>query len=312
MRQTTLLLKEVLSPLYDDREVRNIIRYLLEEVCGWTYTEIVMYSDCVLPEESRNRLAGYAAQLAQGIPLQQVLGYTWFRGRKFGVNPNVLIPRPETEGLVDKVVDNYVSMASSTCQGGVDKPVYNLVDIGTGSGCIALSLAADIPNSFITAVDLSTEALITAQNNAKQLNINNVRFIRADILKEESEDFSTELSTIPDDWQKPTELLRSAMYDAIVSNPPYICRREAVDMSPNVLDHEPHLALFVPDEDPLLFYRVIAHYGLRHLKPGGRLYYEINEAYGPDTCQLLCQLGYQQVELMQDFTGRDRMVVAAR
>lgn len=285
MKQTVQRLKEALSPLYDAREVKAITRLLLEEVCGLTYTQIIMHGDDPLPDDQRQKLASMAEQLAQGIPVQQVLGYTWFRGRKFSVNPEVLIPRPETEELINLVVDNLS-----------DNPVHNLMDIGTGSGCIALSLAADIKGSFITAVDLSTGALITAQDNAKSLGISNVRFVQADILKEETADFSTELST--------------GQFEAIVSNPPYICRKEASEMAPNVLDHEPHLALFVPDEDPLLFYRAIAKFALRHLCPGGGLYFEINRLYGAQTCQLLRDLGYHNVQCRQDFTGRDRFVLA--
>ena len=181
--------------------------------------------------------------------------------------------------------------------------------MGTGSGCIALSLAADIHPSFITAVDLSTEALITAKENAKSLGISNVRFVQADILQEETEDFSTELSTLPDPLSG-TPI--PALYDAIVSNPPYICQREAVDMSPNVLEHEPHLALFVPDDDPLLFYRAIARYALRHLRRGGYLCYEINAAYGLETCDLLSRLGFTEVSLRHDMQDRPRMVFARR
>lgn len=331
---------EALSPLYDAREVKAIIRLLLEEVCGMTYTQIVMAADDPLPEEQRRLLADYASCLATGEPVQQVMGYAWFRGRKFKVTPDVLIPRPETEELVDMVVENFANGAFVPVDNPMDKPVdngscshvdnsvdkqvnkcyappvdnsvdssvvnpldnpidnlmYNLVDIGTGSGCIALSLAADIHDSLVTAVDLSTDSLITAKDNANMLGINNVIFVQADILKEENDDFSTELSTI--------------RCDAIVSNPPYICRKEAADMESHVLEHEPHLALFVSDDDPLIFYRVIGKYGLRHLKPGGKLYFEINAAYGKETCQLLCEQGYQQVSLIKDFTGRDRFVTA--
>lgn len=288
MKQTIQRLKVALSSHYDAREVKAITRLLLEEVCGLTYTQIVMRADDPLPADQAQKLASMADQLAKGIPVQQVMGYTWFGGRKFIVSPDVLIPRPETEELINMVVDNFVDSP--------DNRVYNLVDIGTGSGCIALSLAAEINHSFITAVDLSTGALITAKENAKSLGINNVKFVQTDILKEENEDFSTELST--------------GLYDAIVSNPPYICRKESKEMASHVLDHEPHMALFVPDEDPLLFYRAIAKFALRHLKSGGKLYFEINAAYGPETCQLLCDLGYQNVELRQDFTGRDRFVLA--
>ena len=297
MKQTTQLLKEALSPLYEPREVRAIIRLLLEEVCQLSYTQIVMRADSPLPDDQRCTLTAMAAQLRQGIPVQQVLGYAWFCGRRFRVTPDVLIPRPETEQLINIVVDKLVDNRrdNSGCEPNV--PVYNLVDIGTGSGCIALTLAAEIHHSFITAVDLSTAALAVARDNAKRLALSNVRFVEADILKEEAADFSTELST--------------SVFDAIVSNPPYVCQREAADMEKNVLEHEPHLALFVPDDDPLLFYRAIARFGLRHLRPGGILCFEINAAYGPETCQLLTGLGYQHVELHQDFVGRDRFVTAS-
>ena len=208
--------------------------------------------------------------------------------------------------MVDKPLDNSLD---NSVDKGVNNPVCNLLDVGTGSGCIALSLAADIHPSFITAVDLSTEVLTTAKENAKSLDINNVRFVQADILQEETADFSTELSTLPDPLSG-TPI--PALYDAIVSNPPYICQREAVDMSANVLEHEPHLALFVPDDDPLLFYRAIARYALRHLRRGGYLCFEINAAYGPETCDLLSRLGFGEVSLRRDMQDRPRMVFARR
>ena len=185
------------------------------------------------------------------------------------------------------------------------------MDIGTGSGCIALSLAADIHHSFITAVDISQQALITAQSNASSLNINNIRFVKADILQEADADFSTELNTLSTSVDNPVDNFSPALYDAIVSNPPYICQRERIDMSTQVLNHEPHLALFVPDDDPLLFYRAIGRYALRHLRLGGSLYFEINAAYGSDTCALLTQLGFSQVSLRKDMQGLDRMVIAS-
>ncbi len=304
MKQTIQTLKEALSPHYETREVKAITRLLLEEVCGLTYTQIVMQADDPLPDDQRKKLADMATLLAQGIPVQQVLGYTWFCGRKFGVSSDVLIPRPETEELVNMIVENFVQKSvdnpeitdSRSVETSSDNAVYNLVDIGTGSGCIALSLAQDIKGAFVTAVDLSTGALTIAESNAKSLGINNVKFVQTDILKEETEDFSTELST--------------GLYDAIVSNPPYICQSEAQEMESHVLDHEPHLALFVPDQDPLLFYRAIAKFALRHLKQNGGLYFEINAAYGSETSQLLRELGYHNVTLHQDFTGRDRFVLA--
>lgn len=338
MKASLQLLRQCLAPLYDAREVTAISRLLMEEVCGLSYTQMILQSDSVLPDDQRARLAACAQRLATGEPVQQVLGFAWFRGRRFAVNPHVLIPRPETAELVDAVVDIFVhnpvdngvnkpldtpvdnsvenslaapldNSVNNPVDRGVHNPVYNLLDIGTGSGCIALSLAADIHPSFITAVDLSTEALITAQENAKALGISSVRFVQADILREETSDFSTELSTLTDPLSGASV---PALYDAIVSNPPYICRQEAVDMSPNVLEHEPHLALFVPDDDPLLFYRAIARYALRHLRRGGYLCFEINAAYGTETCDLLSRLGFTEVSLRHDMQDRPRMVFARR
>ena len=388
MKPSIQLLRNALSPLYDPRETQAIIRLLFEELFDFSYTQIVMQS-ATLTADERARIEACAALLADGVPVQQVIGSAWFRGRRFRVTADVLIPRPETAELVDIVVgrfmanavdkpidnpvdnpvkssvekplanvhnpmDNLVDKAAhipvdnglktggkrvENSTGGpsatgldkvvekasanvektvenaldnlVEKPVYNLMDIGTGSGCIALSLAADIHPSFITAVDLSTAALAVARENAKALAINNIGFVQADILREENEDFSTELSTPPHGvMNSGASANRTMLYDAIVSNPPYICRREAVDMSANVIDHEPHMALFVPDDDPLLFYRAIARYGLRHLRPGGGLYFEINAAYGRETCDLLRALGYTDVQLRKDMEGRDRFVMA--
>lgn len=381
MKHTIEKLRGALSPLYEPSEVKAIIRLLLEEVCGLSYSDILLHAnDKVLPVNQSELLEQYAQRLSTGEPVQQVMGYTWFRGRKFLVNRNVLTPRPETEELVQMVVDNFVdkpllSMHKTGCsavdnlveipnKGGVDKgvekqvniggekysqnsisstvdnqvnklgdnhvetgvekqqkePVFRLMDIGTGSGCIALSLAAEINHSFITAVDLSTEALKTAKDNAEALNINNIEFVQMDILKAAEKVDVNQLSTEGPsytqgcgklvDWLKNGPEINS--FDAIVSNPPYICEQEAVDMSKNVLDFEPSMALFVPDVDPLLFYRVIGRYAQSRLKPGGKLYFEINEAYGPATCNLLKSQGYEQVQLYQDFYGKDRFVSAVK
>lgn len=334
MKTTIQLLRERLSSLYPMGEVRAITELLLEEVCGLTRTQILLYrDDLVLPREQAELLATYADRLALGEPVQQVLGYEWFCGRRFGVTRDVLIPRPETAELVrwivdslvdkgvDKGVDNPVDKVvgmpvdnpvdnpvenlvenpldkgmekgvENLVEKGMDNPLITIVDIGTGSGCIALSLAADINNSQVVAVDLSTAALQVAERNAKALGIKNVRFCQADALSEDILRVIPELSTV----------------DILVSNPPYICDRERQEMSVNVLDYEPQMALFVPDDDPLLFYRSIARAGLQMLRPGGWLYFEINEAYGPATCDLLRSWGYQQVELRRDMDGRERMV----
>ncbi|MBQ0056327.1 MAG: peptide chain release factor N(5)-glutamine methyltransferase [Bacteroidales bacterium] len=342
MQTAISTLRNALCPLYDAREVKAITRLILEDVCGLTYTDIVMRADSlVLPDEQASVINAYAKRLANGEPVQHVMGYAWFCGRKFTVNSTVLIPRPETEELINWIVDNTVNNSVDNNAGNVvdksvdnivdntgvitvdnpvnkyvDNPVYNIVDIGTGSGCIAISLAKDINNSRVLAIDLSTEALKTAESNANALNANNVTFLHTDILKWESEEFSTKLSTVAGGKDKRGKGYKESReesrdkkaFDIIVSNPPYVCDREKVNMSDNVLNHEPHLALFVPDSDPLLFYRTIAQFAQNHLRSGGSLYFEINAAYGPQTCQMLKDMGFDNVELRQDVTGRDRMV----
>ena len=282
MQNTINKLKQSLSPLYDSREMKAIIALLFEEVCGLSRLDMLMNPNIVLSEEKSEILSCYAEMLAEGVPVQQVLGYEYFLGRRFEVNPDVLIPRPETAELVDWIVS--------------EAPIgVNVLDVGTGSGCIAISLAALINNSRVFAYDLSTKALKTAVLNAERLNISNVTFVHKDILESQNERF---------------EHPNVDNFDIIVSNPPYIMHKEKSEMSANVLDYEPHLALFVPDSDPLLFYRAIGNYGLKNLRHGGRLYFEINAALGRETCQLLESLGYRDIILRKDLNGLDRMISA--
>ena len=282
MQKTINKLKQSLSPLYDSREMKAIIALLFEEVCGLSRLDMLMNPNIVLSEEKSEILSCYAEMLAEGVPVQQVLGYEYFLGRRFEVNPDVLIPRPETAELVDWIVS--------------EAPIgVNVLDVGTGSGCIAISLAALINNSRVFAYDLSTKALKTAILNAERLNISNVTFVHKDILESQNERF---------------EHPNVDNFDIIVSNPPYIMHKEKSEMSANVLDYEPHLALFVPDSDPLLFYRAIGNYGLKNLRHGGRLYLEINAALGRETCQLLESLGYRDIILRKDLNGLDRMISA--
>lgn len=282
MQNTINKLKQSLSPLYDSREMKAIIALLFEEVCGLSRLDMLMNPNIVLSEEKSEIMSCYAEMLAEGVPVQQVLGYEYFLGRRFEVNPDVLIPRPETAELVDWIVS--------------EAPIgVNVLDVGTGSGCIAISLAALINNSRVFAYDLSTKALKTAILNAERLNISNVTFVHKDILESQNERF---------------EHPNVDNFDIIVSNPPYIMHKEKSEMSANVLDYEPHLALFVPDSDPLLFYRAIGNYGLKNLRHGGRLYFEINAALGRETCQLLESLGYRDIILRKDLNGLDRMISA--
>lgn len=280
------------APLYDDREIRAICDLLLEEVCSITRADRIMHPDLVLPDAQRQRLLSIAGQLRQGVPVQQALGYEWFCGARFEVSPDVLIPRPETAELVEWIL---------TCCQGAAAPL-SICDVGTGSGCIAISLARLVEGSQVVALDVSEAALSIARRNAYQQGVENLQFAHCDILAEaEAADGESVINKLSTACQR---------LDILVSNPPYICQREAAGMSANVVDHEPHLALFVPDDDPLLFYRAIARFGLRNLRPGGQLFFEINAAYGAATCALLSELGYRDVELRQDINGRDRMIRA--
>lgn len=319
--------------LYDEREIRSVTDLLLSEICGLSRVDRILQPQLVLPDSQRDTLLRIAALLGQGVPVQQALGYEVFMGQRFEVTPDVLIPRPETAELVQWIVSDSSHLPSSSAG-------LNILDVGTGSGCIALSLARLINNSQVLALDLSTAALDVARRNACQQHVDNVQFVQSDILAVADNlpvsKLISHLSTACPPVDKPVHQhplstiyppsrqscslaevhksqaidLAQRRFDIIVSNPPYICQHEAAEMSSLVLQHEPPTALFVPDSDPLLFYRSIARFALVTLTPGGHLYFEINAAYGHQTCDLLRSLGFVNVELRQDVTGRDRMVRA--
>ena len=297
MQNNVAKLRQSLTPLYDSREVKAIISLLMEEVCGISRVEMIMNPDRILDETTSAKLSQIATRLASGEPVQQVLGYEYFLGRKFEVNSDVLIPRPETAELVDWVISDKRLAINDNPSSLIANPSSLILDIGSGSGCISISLAALINNSRVFGIDLSTGALITSRRNAQNLNISNVEFLQMDILASQNESFPH-----PD----------VDNFDIIVSNPPYIRQQEKAEMSANVLEHEPHMALFVPDQDPLLFYRAIANFGLRNLRPDGLLYFEINAAFGPETCALLETMGYRNITLRKDINGRDRMIRAQK
>lgn len=230
-------------------------------------------------------------RLEGGEPIQYVIGYEWFGNRQFRVTPDVLIPRPETAELCDIIRHDY---DHPFC--GLQPPEpLRLLDVGTGSGCIAISLALDIPYSAVEAWDVSPDALLVARDNAHRLQAK-VDFELHDIL-------DTAALPVPNDETK---------YEVIVSNPPYICEKEKADMERNVLDHEPQLALFVPDDDPLRFYRAIADYALQALKPLGGLYFEVNRLYAEDVALMLMGSGFKSASVKKDQFGNSRFVIAKR
>ena len=266
-----------LTTVYDDSEAKAVARYLLEIRYGFTMTDILCGKVESLSEEELKALLN---RLLQGEPVQYVTGVAEFGGRRFHVEPGVLIPRPETAELCQWIVSSLHTPHSS----------LHILDIGTGSGCIACTLAAELPGSKVTAWDISDEALRIAQENAQNNHVH-INIEKVDIL---SISHSTLLTP------------HSSKYNIIVSNPPYICNKEREGMEQNVLDHEPSLALFVPDEDPLLFYRAITRFAKTALQDGGNLYFEINPLYAQPLEQLMQEEGFSDIRFRYDSFGKQR------
>lgn len=272
-------IRDALRGHYPDSEAFSIAKMLLVEVFGFSTLELYGGKDKEISGKRRDVLNEMIARLQKNEPIQYIIGIETFGGLTFEVDGNVLIPRPETWELVQWAIED--------CQ---TKESCRILDIGTGSGCIAVSLAHCLSQAEVEAWDVSEGALQVAEKNARRNGVE-VCFRRQDVL-----------TALPDDTR----------YDVIVSNPPYIAEKEKSDMDANVLDWEPSLALFVSDEDPLLFYRKIAQLGIGMLAEDGALYFEINQKYGQETLQMLNGLGYKQVELKKDAWNNDRMIKAKR
>ena len=277
-------------------EANALIMILLEHYFNIDRVKIALEPDLRLSESELLTLHFAVKELLKNRPIQYIIGETEFCGMRFFVNENVLIPRPETQELVEKLaVSSYQFSSFRPKRSGVEKSPANvsILDIGTGSGCIAISLAKLIPNSAVTAVDVSEEALEVARKNAEDNGVN-VHFVLDDII------------------QPTTAELIDNQFDIIVSNPPYVCDSEKSEMRANVLDHEPSSALFVPDNDPLIFYRKILEFAQKVLKPNGQIWFEINEKFGKETAELCREKGFKNVEIIKDFRGKERVVRAQR
>lgn len=286
-----------LTVIYNEREAQAIVRTVLDALFGMSLTDICLGKVTQLSADDTTRLEKIMQRLEKSEPVQYVLGAEWFAGRLFGVAPGVLIPRPETEDLVKWACDEAKEKEDNSKEErgkeekevpkkGEEAPHPSILDIGTGSGCIAITVALALPQVRVTAWDISTDALAIAAGNAHRLGAS-VRFEHQDAL------------SAPDDKER---------WDVIVSNPPYICDKERADMSDNVLSYEPELALFVPDSDPLLFYRAIARYASKALKPGGRLLFETNTTYAHEVAQVMANEGFTAIEVRNDCFGKPRMV----
>jgi len=270
-----------LGSRYSKNELKSISHLLLKQYTGMNSAQIYCDKDTKFTDDITFQLNASVDRLFHGEPIQYVLGKTDFFDLTFSVMPGVLIPRPETEELVELILKDFRKANQQV----------KLLDIGTGSGCIAISLAKNLPNAKVSAWDISPEALKIAVENAENNKVS-VQFLLKDVRNPE---------LLTDNTEK---------WDVIVSNPPYVCESEKQAMESHVLDHEPHLALFVKDEDPLIFYRVISDYAAKHLFPGGGLYFEINSHLGKETLDLVQQQGFREAELLQDLSGRNRMIRA--
>lgn len=271
------LRKQVTVP-QDAAETDSMLYLLLESIANITRPEVMAQKTVSVTTVDMQKLQTAIERINSHEPVQYILGEAHFYGRNFLVNRSVLIPRPETELLVEEIIKN------------ASKTPGKILDIGTGSGCIAITLARELPQKTVIAYDISEEALATASANAAQLGAS-VNFQHVDILLDE----------IP-----------HADLDIIVSNPPYIAVSEKQTMNSNVVDYEPHLALFVPDNDPLLFYKVIAKKGMTALKPGGRIVVEINERFGKEVCEMFGSAGFTHIMVLKDLQHKHRIVSAIK
>ncbi|WP_299358076.1 peptide chain release factor N(5)-glutamine methyltransferase [Mucilaginibacter sp.] len=275
------IFKQNLAAIYDAQETEAITLMVLTEILNSSKATIKAFPENELTLTQQEEANNILTQLKTGKPLQYALGYAEFYGLKYLVNPSVLIPRSETEELVQWALE-------SVAGGGGPGSGLNILDIGTGSGCIAISLKKNLPAANVSAIDISADALQTAKENAK-LNEVDINFIEADILNIKSE----------------IEIPKS---EIIISNPPYVTLLDKTQMHTNVTNFEPHAALFVPEDDPLLFYKAIADFAVGNLEKDGLLFFEINESLGKETVALLESKGFKDVELRKDMSGRDRMI----
>lgn len=278
MNKIVAYIRSRLQPYYTAEEVSALSRIVCCDLLGQAPTDYYLGKDIVLSSKKEQELEDILQRLSRFEPLQYIEGRTLFLGREFWVAPGVLIPRPETEELVELMLKEIPADA-------------RILDVGTGSGCIAISLAKELPDALVTAWDVSPEALSVARANARKLQAD-VRFVECDVLA--------------------CQVDEVGLYDVIVSNPPYVTEAEKADMEPNVLQWEPSLALFVPDDDPLRFYRRIAVLGRDMLADGGRLYFEINRAYGREMVEMLRTMGYVGVRVEKDLSQNDRFVIVEK
>jgi release factor glutamine methyltransferase len=268
-------IKYELKEFYPMNEIDSFVYLIFDQLFNYSRTKLLISNDIEISEESYQMILQIIYELKSYKPIQYILGNTEFYNLPYYVTSDVLIPRPETEELVDWIIQENKNSS------------LKILDIGTGSGCIAISLAKNIHGSLVFASDISNDALILTRKNSK-LNNTDIQILHLDILKQ--------------------DILLKERFDIIVSNPPYITEKEKSLMHKNVLDFEPELALFVSNENPLIFYQAIINFSLNHLNPGGKIYFEINEAFGKETSVLLEENSFHNIDLKKDINGKDRML----
>ena len=281
-----------LAERYGLDEARAIVRWVLGECFGLSMADILCDKVTELSADDRTDLEKMMLRLENGEPVQYVLGFADFCGRRFFVTPEVLIPRPETEELCRWIVDSWSEERET-----------KILDIGTGSGCIAITLAAEMPDAQVSAWDISEQALAVARKNADSIGVK-VNFEQVDVLNLQFPMYNLQ--------NTPHFTLHTPPFTHIVSNPPYICDNEKIAMKSHVLEHEPHVALFVPNDDPLLFYRAIADFAIQSLKPDGWLYFEVNPLYIKELKTMLAKKGFENIEVKIDQFGKERMTRAKK
>ena len=279
---------DLLKNIQDEQEIESFFFILTEYLHNLKRIDVALNPDFEISDAAIEKWNAILAQLQQEKPIQYITREAWFYGLRFEVNENTLIPRPETEELVEWIIESQKSKVKSQ--------KFEILDIGTGTGCIPISLKANLPHVNVSAIDVSEKALEVARRNAVSNKVE-INFIQTNIL--EVEDLS----------QLPSPIIHHpSSYNIIVSNPPYVRNLEKQEIKKNVLDYEPYLALFVEDTDALLFYRKIAQLALKNLSPNGLLFFEINQYLGKETVELLENIGFKNIELKKDIYGNDRMI----
>jgi release factor glutamine methyltransferase len=286
LKEAYHLLQSELITIYDNREAGVIADWIMEEITTWTKSQRIIHQDYHLTFEQETQFLNFKNEILEGKPLQYVLGYSWFKGHRFKVNEHVLIPRPETEELVASIIHFSKDIE------GINNVPFRALDIGTGSGCIAISLQREFPDWEVWAIDKSVTALAIAAQNATELNAT-INFKELDILNDNQ------------NHQLPS-------FNLIVSNPPYIPQVDKQEMTAQVLEHEPHMALFVTNNDPLQFYKAIISFSEQNLIRGGTLWFETHMSYAEDVAELMKLNDYLNVTIQKDFQGKDRIVSGTR